>query len=345
MRKTHLVGAWPGYSGAHAMDTALRRLGPHLLRMTDGETGERSQWVLPGIDWLRANPDVEVLADGDYSSYANGTTFRVRDGRSLDPENIELGYHRFFQRSYRAFRELRARHGNPDIRFQVGIPAALDLAVDAFGYEAAQANRGIAEAFGRAQLREIGAILAEAGEDVVFQLESVVALVTVVMSPDEAQPQAAKQMADVLLTLPRDAPEGTIWGAHICLGDFHHKALAEMGSARPLVRLANALAAEWPADRPLTYIHAPFAAADKPGSLESSWYAPVAELDLPDDVRFVAGFIHEDTATDELREIRNMIESNAGREVDVAAACGLGRRPDPAQAWDAMDKAIALIAD
>ena len=38
-----------------------------------------------------------------------------------------------------------------------------------------------------------------------------------------------------------------------------------------------------------------------------------------------------------------MIERFARRQVDVAAACGLGRRPDPAQAWDAMDKAVALI--
>jgi hypothetical protein len=38
-----------------------------------------------------------------------------------------------------------------------------------------------------------------------------------------------------------------------------------------------------------------------------------------------------------------MIESHVGREVDVAAACGLGRRPDVAQAWDAMEKALVLV--
>ncbi|QIS20346.1 hypothetical protein [Nocardia terpenica] len=43
------------------------------------------------------------------------------------------------------------------------------------------------------------------------------------------------------------------------------------------------------------------------------------------------------------RALLGMIEGFARREVDVAAACGLGRRPDPEQAWDAMDKAIALI--
>jgi len=42
------------------MDTAMTRSGPHLLRLSDGETGERSQWILPTLDWLRANPDVEL---------------------------------------------------------------------------------------------------------------------------------------------------------------------------------------------------------------------------------------------------------------------------------------------
>jgi len=30
---------------------------------------------------------------------------------------------------------------------------------------------------------------------------------------------------------------------------------------------------------------------------------------------------------------------------DAAAACGLGRRPDVSQAWDAMEKALLLAAN
>lgn len=344
-RKTHLVGAWPGFSGAHAMDTALRRLGPHLLRMTDGETGERSMWVLPTMDWLRANPDVELVQDGDYSDYDHATRYRVRDGRTFDPANIELGYHRFFQRSYRAFRELRERHGHPDISFQVGCPAPVDLAVDAFGYETANADHSLARAFAAATLREIGAIRAEAGDDVIFQIETVVSMVAVARTPEAHQQAVAGQMAGAMTSMVALAPEGTRFGVHLCLGDFHHRALAEMGSARPLVTLANALGAAWPEGRPLEYVHTPFAAAEKPGSLDPAWYEPLADLDLPDDVRFVAGFVHEDLGLDQLREVQALIERNVGHEVDVAATCGLGRRETPNQAWDAMDKTVALIAE
>ncbi|MFF3160054.1 hypothetical protein [Streptomyces sp. NPDC057910] len=61
-------------------------------------------------------------------------------------------------------------------------------------------------------------------------------------------------------------------------------------------------------------------------------------------MRFVAGFIHESISTEDHRIPLDMIERFARRKGDVAAACGLSRRPDPAQPWDAMDKAVTLIS-
>src|SRR5690606_42032480 len=55
-------------------------------------------------------------------------------------------------------------------------------------------------------------------------------------------------------------------------------------------------------------------------------YAALAELRLPPEVRFAAGIVHEGRELDELRRLRNRIETLVGRPVDVAAACGLGRR-------------------
>ena len=345
-RKSHLVGAWPGFSGASAMNTAFERLGPHLLEMTDGETGERSQWIGPAVDWLHGNPDVELVQAGDYSAINRANHWAVRAGHTFDPANIELGYHRFFQRSYRAFRVLRERYGQPQISFQVGTPAPMDLArAAAYGGVGAegQIDAAFGSAFREATLREVRAIHAEAGDDVIFQIESVVAMATVATTPQNRQALVAKQMARALVEVPAGAPAATRWGIHLCLGDYQHRAIAEMGSARPLVTLANCVAALWPAGRSLEYIHTPFAAADKPGSLDPAWYEPLSELDLPDGIRFVAGFVHEDLDIDQLREVQGMIERNVGHEVDVAATCGLGRREDPAQAWDAMDKSVALI--
>jgi hypothetical protein len=116
-----------------------------------------------------------------------------------------------------------------------------------------------------------------------------------------------------------------------------------MRDVRPLVLLANALAAQWPQGRRLVYVHAPFAAAAEPPIADESFYEPLAELDLPDDVRFIAGFLHESLELSDHQELLSRIERLTGREVDVASACGLGRRPTPEEAFQAMRDAAELI--
>ena len=325
------------------METAFERLGPHLLRMSDGETGERAEWVGSQIEWMRVNPDVDRLTELPVKDYDSGNAFKVKDGRDLQADNIRLGYYVAFHESYPAFKFLREKYEQPQVSFQVGVPAPMDFAADLFGWEAHQANPGIAEAFRAATVKEIERIHAEAGDDVIFQIETVVGLVAITMTPEEHQQATAEQIASELKKLVADCPNGTRFGAHLCLGDFHHKAFGKLVDATPVVLLANALSKDFPKSQKLEYIHVPFAAADEPGSMEESWYEPLQGLKVPDDVRFAAGFIHEDVSAKDNKKLLEMIERLAGREVDVAAACGLGRRPDPAQAWDAMDKAVALL--
>ncbi|MEA2177388.1 MAG: hypothetical protein QOG77_685 [Solirubrobacteraceae bacterium] len=341
-RRTHLVGAWPGRGPEHAMEQALQRLAPYLDRLSDGETGDRHLWVTPSIERFRANPDVEIDHDGDWSDYEHVAVFRVRPGRTLDPDNIHLQYALWFENSFPSFKVLRERFGRPDLRFQVGIPLPTDLAVYTFG-EAAFADPSIGEACTTAAVREIAAIQASGGDDVVFQLETVVALVAVAQAPDEAQAGTAMAMAANFLDVARRSPEGTRFGIHLCLGDFHHRAYGDMRDVRPIVLLANAIAAGWPGGRVLEFVHAPFAAAEKPPIAGESFYAPLSELTLPAQTRFIAGFLHETLDTDAHRELLARIERLTGREVDVAAACGLGRRDTDEEAFEQMRETAALL--
>jgi hypothetical protein len=341
-RRAHLVGAWPGRDPEHAMEAALEHLGQHLDRMTDGETGDRSLWVTPPMDSFRANPDVEMIHDGGWTDYDDTARWKVKDGVTMDPDNIRLRHTLSFQGSFPAFRVLRERYGREDLRFQVSIPAPIDIALYAFGEVVFQDGQ-ILEACTAATTREIGKIFAEGGDEVVFQIETVVALVAVAQAPDDQQEAVAEQMAAGLVDVARRSPEGARFGLHLCLGDFHHRSYGNMRNVQPLVLLANAIAGAWPAGRTLDYVHAPFAAAAEPPIPEESFYEPLKNLDLPDDVRFVAGFLHETLDLDGHRELLGRIEGLAGREVDVAAACGLGRRATPEESFEAMRDAAALI--
>jgi hypothetical protein len=341
-RRAHLVGAWPGRDPEHAMETGLNYLGTYLDRMTDGETGDRSLWITPPIDSLRANPDVEMIHDGTWTDYADTARWKVKDGIKLNPDNIGLKYSLAFQGSFRPFKVLRERFGRADLLFQQGIPAPIDLALYPFG-EVVFADPHILDACTAATAREIAAIYEVGGQEVVFQIETVVALVAVAQAPQEEQGRIAAQMAAGMLDLVKRAPEGSRFGIHLCLGDFHHKAYGNMRDVRPLVLLANAIAAQWPDGRKLDYVHAPFAAAAEPPIADESFYEALSELRLPEDVRFIAGFLHESLDLEQHRELLARIERLVGREVDISAACGLGRRDTSEEAFEQMRETAALI--
>jgi hypothetical protein len=345
-RRAHLVGSIPGSSAPEAMEAALSRLAPYLLTLSDGETGPRAWWIGACVRNLADDPDVELTGGGqrDFSSYEDVPQFRLRDGATLSAVNLEacLPYEAAFTGSYPLFRDLRGKYGRPDLPFQVGIPGQLDLAVDAFGFEVGFDPRYYQPSL-EATVSQVSKIAAAGGDDVLFQLETPAALISMAMADDAAAADTARQMAAITVQLPAAVPAGTRFGVHLCLGDLNHKSMVGMRDIGAAVMLANELAAAWPSGRTLEFVHVPFAAAEEPPTFDPAFYRPLTELNIPDSVRFVAGCIHESLSGDKQVELLRLIETRAGREADVAAACGLGRRPDVSQAWDAMEKALLLV--
>lgn len=340
-RSSHLVGSIPAADTESAMRLAVGRLGPTLRMLPDGETGERRNWIVHIIESLRDHPDLELVRDGDWSSYDRAPRLRVRRGRRLFGANLDFGHVPAADHGWPVFQRIRAEAGRPDLAFQVGIPGDLDLAMFTLGPGGALRHR---RAFTEATVTEIRRIHASYGRDVVFQVEIPGELTLLARLPAPAQPPMARMLARGVTDLAAAAPAGARFGVHLCLGDLNHRAYGTMADVTPLVQLANALLARWPADRPLEFVHAPLAAADQPPPLDPAFYAPLARLRLPPQVRFIAGFVHEGRTLDQQRDLRAQLDRHLGRPVDIAAACGLGRRT-PADAEAILDQTAALTAD
>jgi len=306
--------------------------------MSDGETGERKNWIIHIVEGFRAHPDLEVAREGDWSDYDKTPRFRVAKGKHLSPDAIDLGYAAAFKANYGIFKALRQRYDHPALAYQVGIPGDLDLTLFAFGPAGILTRR---RPFTEATVREITAIQREAGDDVVFQIEVPAELVFVAQMPPPLRPLVARYMASGIRRLAKLSPSGTRFGIHLCLGDMNHRALTRMSDVGPVVLLANAIGRGWPAGRPLEYVHAPFAAANIAPVLDEPWYAPLSKLALPPGTRFVAGCIHEDLTVDEQRSLIQLIEKRLGTRVDLATACGLGRR-DQAAAVSTLDRIVEV---
>ena len=76
MRHVHLVGSVPLRDLREVFATVSNALGPHLKRIPDGETGERSDW----ITWLEpifANNRALEKSDELFRIHATGTA-RIR---------------------------------------------------------------------------------------------------------------------------------------------------------------------------------------------------------------------------------------------------------------------------
>lgn len=340
-RKTLLVGSIPAEDAGQAMSQALTELGPHLRYLPDGETGERDRWIVSMIETLRAHPDLRVRREGSWANYSDQLNFAVRRGHTLRGDRMDFGIVAAWQASWPVFSKLRDEAGRPDLAFQVGIPGDLDMALFSLGLTGPFRHR---RAFTQTLARQIGEIVAGAGDNVLFQIEVPAELVFVTKAPGPARPPLAHWLGGVVANLAAQAPAGTRFGVHLCLGDLGHQALGRLRDAGPLVLLGNAIAARWPSGRPLEYLHAPLAAGDEPPVSAPAFYRPLTGLKLPTQTRFVAGLLHEARDVDQLRPLLAQVDTALGRPADVAAACGLGRRT-PAAALATMRQGAALCAE
>lgn len=341
-RQVLLLGSLPATDADDAMGTAARLLGPLLRAIPDGETGPvRKNWLAGLCDEQQTHSDLEVVRQGAWSGYDDVPKMRVRPGHRLYGINLDFGHAEAARESLPALRRVRDQLGRPDLPFQSSVPGDFDTAFFTLG--PVEGLRHL-RAFTEMTLREVREVKETVGDDTVFQIEVPVELVMMIKAPARVRPLVASRLAEGILRIARNSPAGTRFGVHLCVGDLNNQPLAEMDDVSPLVLLANAVARRWPEGRPLLYVHAPFAAADKPAPVRPDYYAPLRGLELPADVDLVAGFVHERQDLADQRRIRDQVDDLVGRQVDLAAACGLGRRSREAAERN-LEQTAELAAD
>lgn len=323
-RRVHLVGTIPVGTTQDALRLVIDTVGDRVAGwLPDGETGPRRNWIGRLVENLRNHDDLELASDGDWSDYESTPRFRTKKGHTFSA--VELDYFEHFEDSWPEFQKVRSDLGRPDLAFQIGVPGPLDVAFAAFGFNPVAGFRN-ARPFVNATVREIERIDDVAGDEVVYQLEIPIEVEVTTRIPSPIRSMGVRWLARKVLRVVADSPEGTRWGFHLCVGDMNNEAFSRLSDARPAVQLANALVAQFPPGRKLEFVHMPLAHGSIPPTTDRVFYEPLGDLDLPEDVRFIAGFAHERQSLEEQRKVRSIIEDLVGHPVDVASSCGLGRR-------------------
>ncbi len=339
-RSALLVGSMPFADEDECMRRALDALGPYLFSLPDGEVGDKTPqfprgnriaWVIYAVEVLtadRANwrivKDAVRGPDGMAVDYNGIQKLKPRRDPSALSRSVSLGYDSYFRKSYPRFKALAAAHDLGSLKFQVGIPTGF-----AMGFAFASQLDWIryTTAFNTVFAREVNAVLREAGDDVIIQIELPPEVYAAYLLPTPLHGLALWPLHDLL----RKIRPGAQIGIHLCLGDFHNEAMVHPKTLDKMVALSNRLVARWPHGHTLRYIHYPLAEGAVPPTLDARYYEPLRDIALPSGTRFVAGFVHEALSLAENARILATIERVRGQPVDVASACGLGRRtPDAA---------------
>lgn len=335
-RPLHFVGTLPQFTSAeHALRWQRDELVAQTRSWFGGETGARSQWFVPVVKRLQTAAKVHTKKNGSWSDYDDVDRLAVRRGARLTPDDIPLRIADDFRDEHEV---LCSIIGSPPTKpIQVGIPGYLDMALFTFGPVGLVKY---ARTYRRALSRQIEAIETTNPGGAVFQLEVPFALIALATLPRRVQRAAAGVLARLVLAQVRNAPPGTCFGVHLCLGDLGHHALRQLKDTAPLAYLTTALVRSWPRHTTLDFVHLPLSGGEKTPSTAAAFYAPLRRL-RGLDVPLVAGFAHEHQSLEEQLCALRLVETALDRRVGIATSCGLGRR-SPAGASAAIERMLEL---
>lgn len=300
-------------------------------------------WIL---DYLRARKDAdvfEVVQAGEFADYSDFPSYGLRSGRKLEPQHVSMGRVERIGNVVTAFEALQgSRPALAETKVQISQPNPLDLAMFVFAGAAVSAGLPVGPALRRSNLvvaalrqlpvfteaivEEMRAVIDQHGDRVVWQVESPIALLSMVKAEQlhslwALAPLVARQLADFLAQIHEIGADSIV---HLCYGDYQHKSLLAPRSLAPAVALLNRTARLLNTrGAALPPVHIPCAFGAEPAPLDPSFYRPLRNLDP--DWRVIAGVVSPDSPDGSAAAL-GLFEEAAGRTAyGVAGACGLGR--------------------
>lgn len=320
-----LVGSLPPFpSVAEAMSTAARTFGGKLFALPDGEPAPRDWWVGFDSQFFATHPDVEVTNAGTWPARHLYETPAAR----LKPGVRHLRFGRWPRidaalESYKVFTALQAAGDiPPQVRFQVGIPFPLDLAM-LFRNTLDSDYPVLEESFSELTRRELGRLTAEIPpEHLAIQFEACFEVLDLEgVLPWTAQAGAWDRFTAAVDMLGGAVPEATLLGYHLCYGTFPEWPMTEAHDMSLLVRMANYAIAH--SGRRVDWLHLPGPRYLR--SEQDAYYQPLRDLYQLGQRVFLGIVLPVDGAEGLQRRY-----ATASRYLDdfgVARYCGWGRQP------------------
>ncbi len=332
----HLVGGLKAPDAETAMRTASRILGRHLYAVTDGETGERNQWIVSQIGRLTAIDGIEMAGthgtqESENPDYAELPAMAV-DASVTELPVRSLGYADAAESSYATFRRLREEGVVPDgVKFQVSVPTPYATVV-AWVREADQER--FFPVYARAIVDEVTAIAGIVdAQDLVIQYDVTVEIGALCGAFPAASELGEKRFIGDALVQALATPAGDFErGLHFCYGDYKHRHFAVPDDLSLCVELASKVG-----DR-ADFIHMP---ADRETGRDPRYYEPLRDLDVR---RLALGVIDYEGDEQRTRELVEAAATGGGTDFAVATECGMARIDERGPGRPSLEQLLELHA-
>jgi hypothetical protein len=333
----HLVGGLKAPDAETAMSTAGAILGRHLYAVTDGETGERDQWIGWQLGKLTSIEGIDVVGTKDTSAKDN-PEYSGFPAVAVDPAVTELpagslGYAQAAESSYPIFKMLRREGELPDgVKFQVSVPTAYASVVAWIREEDQEGFFGVYESTMANEVEQIASVVDH--RDLVIQYDVAVEIGALSGAFAAAGELGDKRFIVDALERALATPAGDVErGLHLCYGDYKHRHFTVPQDLSLCVELANAAG-----DR-ADFVHMP---ADRDTGRDPAYYEPLRDLA---GCRLALGVI--DYEGDEQRT-RELVEAAAagsgGMEFAVATECGMARIDERGPGSPSLERLLELHA-
>lgn len=330
-RSVKFIGSYPAETGEEAMRAQIEYGGHNVLEVSDGETGERQNWIVDHISSYESNDAFVKTKPGGWTNYEDCPEFDVAPGHTLTPNDFRLQYHANAVRAWPTLAHLREAYDRPDLKLQVGVPHSLDMSLFTFGL-ARGLDPELSDKYAQATAEQIERIRNEPfGDEVVFQIETPASMSMALFPQDQLPSNLHPDMLGKSIgDLANRAPQESHFGVHLCLGDLGNESRGQLPNRAASVILMNAISRHvtWHGKQRLDYIHEPVAAGKNPPILDQQAYHELRDLRLHQGTRYIAGMVHEAQTFEQQKQVLAWIEGELpeGQTLGLAAACGLGRR-------------------
>jgi hypothetical protein len=320
----HFVGSIPLPDGETVFRTLSKATGTHVLRLPDGETGIRKEWIRFLHDVFAKHPAIELATDVPPFKFVqwDGKVVReiprrrVKPGMTPNPDDFKTGYADMAIESWRVFDRLQQEGEIPaGVKFQISLPTPI---APTYNSMVPDSRQKLIPALTQHFLNEVAKVAETVPNDrLAVQWDVCQEVLAWEGYYDEGPVDFRTETLDVLSTIGDGVPDPIELGYHLCYGSPADEHLVQPKDTRVMVDIMNAV--DQRVGRTIDFFHLPV----PKGRTDDAYFLPLKNRQFDASTELYFGLIHYNDAPG---DAARLAAARRHARVDgVATECGMGR--------------------